>query len=95
MREEVYAGALDTWGLPAQILMLAEESSELSVAALHLLRDAKRKDETVRHLCEEIADVQIMIEQVCQALDLDQRVEDEMIFKMARLHERILKARTG
>ena len=92
-REEIYAGALDTWGLPSQIIMLAEEAGELSVAALQTLRDARREPETIQHLCEEIADVQIMIEQICYALDLDTEVEKERIFKLARLHGRIVRAR--
>ena len=93
-RDEIYAGALDAWGLGSQLAMLAEEASELSVAALHCLRSSREPHKAREQMIEEMADTRIMIEQVCYALDLDQNIIDEMIdFKLARLRDRVRKAR--
>ena len=42
MRMSIYQEALDHWGVKPQIGMLAEECSELSVVALHLVRGRMR-----------------------------------------------------
>jgi hypothetical protein len=44
--------------------MLAEESSELSVATLHLLRAIKDRSESWEKFAEEIADVELMIDEM-------------------------------
>jgi hypothetical protein len=51
------------WGAEAQILMMAEEASELSVATLHLLRAAKQQT-ALENFAEELADAKFMIEQM-------------------------------
>jgi len=88
-KAEIYQAALNAWGLPAQLAMLAEEASELSVAALHCLRDAKEKRAAIRDLVDEMADTQIMIEQLAQALDVEDSVERVVRFKLERLRGRI------
>lgn len=60
-KKKLYQKCLDTYGLPAQVLMLAEESSELSVASLHLLRANKTNFD---NFAEEIADVELMIDEM-------------------------------
>jgi len=85
---EVYRKALDKWGIDAQVLMLAEEAAELSVAAAKLLRHHDL--ESVQRLAEEIADVQIMIEQMCVASDnLGAMIEEWKLGKIARLKKRL------
>lgn len=59
---QIFDLCLKKWGLNSQLLMLAEESSELSVATLHLFR--VNKGETMENFCEEIADVELMIEEI-------------------------------
>lgn len=55
----LYKRALEKWGYEPQILMLAEEASELATAALHHIRG-----EGLDKVAEEIADTLIMIEQL-------------------------------
>lgn len=54
---------LEKWGLLSQILMLAEESSELTQASLGLNR-ASKEENAIDHLAEEIADVELMIDEM-------------------------------
>lgn len=61
---ELFDESLKKWGMPSQILMIAEESSELSVASLHLLRAIKDKDESLLKFAEEMADVQFMLDEM-------------------------------
>lgn len=49
------------WGLNSQLLLLAEEAAELTVATLHLQRATKDKAESWENFAEEIADVEFMI----------------------------------
>lgn len=58
--KELYDKSLEQWGLPAQIIMLAEEALELSHAAIKVWRG---KDPDLEHLAEEIADTQFMIDE--------------------------------
>lgn len=57
--DDLYARAEAKWGKRSQFLMLAEESAELSAAILHFLRGGD-----IEELIEEIADVQLMLEQI-------------------------------
>jgi hypothetical protein len=57
--------SLDLHGIPAQVSMLAEECSELSVACHHYNR---RRPDALIQMVEEIADVTIMIEQATMYL---------------------------
>lgn len=49
------------WGIDAQVYMLAEESAELAVAALHLERKLKDPAVSWDNFAEEIADVEFMV----------------------------------
>lgn len=60
-RLELYARALETWGELAQVEMLMEESIELALATRKFIRN--KNDITFKKLAEEVADVEIMIEQ--------------------------------
>ena len=55
----LYKQALERWGHQFQVLILAEEASELATAAIHHLRG-----DSLEKVAEEIADVLIMIEQM-------------------------------
>lgn len=64
--KELYKKCIEKWGLPSQLLMLVEECTELSTATLHLLRKNKGfHGKKINHLAEEIADVELMINQIC------------------------------
>lgn len=65
---ELYREAMEKWGLELQIGVLAEECVELAKPCLKMVRQLKvngyYNDEVHRSLLEEIADVQIMLNQL-------------------------------
>lgn len=60
MNEEAIKSVADYYGLANQLKQLAEECSELSVEALHYIREGRG----IERISEEIADVLIMIQQI-------------------------------
>lgn len=87
---ELYRDALEAWGLPAQVLQLAEESAELAAEALRVVRDRSGRTE----LAEEIADVLIMIEQMKLAFPgLEADVNAVAKAKLDRLAVRLISWR--
>jgi len=60
MNDEIYKKAVKQWGKPMQIIMALEEMSELTK---ELTKNLRGKDNTIQ-VCEEIADVEIMLEQL-------------------------------
>ena len=75
----------DHYGIKKQLRQLAEECSELAVEASH----SARKGTTVK-MIEEIADVQIMIEQIIYLAKIDKcDIEDCINYKLDRQIKRI------
>ena len=75
----------DHYGIKKQLRQLAEECSELAVEASH----SARKGTTVK-IIEEIADVQIMIEQIIYLAKIDLcDIEDCINYKLDRQMKRI------
>ena len=75
----------DHYGIKKQLRQLAEECSELVVEASH----SARKGTTVK-IIEEIADVQIMIEQIIYLAKIDKcDIEDCINYKLDRQIKRI------
>ena len=75
----------DHYGIKKQLRQLAEECSELAVEASH----SARKGTTVK-IIEEIADVQIMIEQIIYLAKIDKcDIEDCINYKLERQMKRI------
>jgi len=69
-RRKLYDRAMALWGEPAQIGMFIEESAEGIHAACKIIRGSGGKmEDAYRHFAEEIADVQIMSEQMENMLD--------------------------
>jgi len=58
--KEIYEKALKQWGKPMQVVMAIEEMSELTKELTKNLRGK----ENIIQVCEEIADVEIMLEQL-------------------------------
>lgn len=77
--------ALNHWGIPLQLLVLAEESSELSAAATRVLTQKGSVDD----LLGEMADVYLMLSQMVYSLPesagFDQVVEE----KLKKLRKRL------
>lgn len=61
-RKALYIDAVRKWGMPLQMGMLMEECAELIKATNKVMR--KNNDQTWLDFAEEMADVEIMIEQL-------------------------------
>lgn len=85
-KKKLYAAALRKWGLRAQLGMLQEECAEAIVAVSKFDRQiGSNFREAEDHLCEEIADVEIMIEQIREVSDWSDRIDRHKTAKLARL----------
>ena len=87
-RWPLYEKAIKYWGIDFQIRMLAEESAELAVASLHLTRQSK--PDSLLSFIEEIADVEIMIEQMMMWFNCRDEVEtvkEAKILKLTKIIE--------
>ena len=93
---ETYKKAIETFGEESQIDMAIEEMSELTKALLKYRRaiksgnDAKLRKIVAKHdISEEMADVSIMLAQLCLIFDNKESVDTEIEYKTKRLAERI------
>lgn len=95
LREEhrnLYKQAVDRWGEDAQISMVFEECSELMVVLSHARRSLKHHTIDREGIISEIADVSLVLEQLCFIL----KVSPAEWFtarenKLKRLKERLTK----
>jgi NTP pyrophosphatase (non-canonical NTP hydrolase) len=81
--KSIYERALEKWGLLAQVLMTVEELSELTQALLKHGRQINGVDKG--KVAEEIADVELMIEQMKVAFKIHKEVEEFKVKKIKRL----------
>lgn len=72
-RNEAYELFLNTWGKTQQMIMVLEETAELQKEITKNLRGR----DNVESIIEEIADVEIMLEQLKFIFKIDQAVIDE------------------
>ena len=85
MKKDKLRMIADHYGIKKQLRQLAEECSELAVEASH----SARKELTVG-IIEEIADVEIMIEQIIYLAKIDRcDIEDCINYKLDRQMKRI------
>lgn len=82
---EVLQRALDTYGSTLQISMVFEEMSELQKELCKYLRGRGSRE----HIAEEIADVEIMLEQMKMLFCCTDDVRNERRRKVERLKERL------
>lgn len=89
--KDIMNKAIDHYGTTAQTYMLMEECAEL----IQAVSKYNRKCEGSKNLMEEIADVEIMIEQVKMILERDgykncrQEVQEIKSWKLDRLERRL------
>lgn len=83
--KDVFEAALKTWGADAQTVMVFEEMSELQK---ELCKHARGK-KNVEQIAEEIADVQIMMEQMIILHNCGDAVNEYKRSKIARLKIRL------
>lgn len=82
---EVFRAALDKWSADAQTVMVFEEMSELQK---ELCKHARGR-ENVEQIAEEIADVQIMLEQMIVLHNCEDAVKEYRRSKIERLKIRV------
>ena len=86
---ELYKRCIDVWGEDAQIKMCIEEMSELTKELCKNWRKGKHNTpEQIDHICEEIADVQNMVDQM-QLVFGEEKVEEYRKQKIARTQKRL------
>ena len=84
----VLLDAISTWSAKDQIMMAYEEMAELQK---ELCKNYRGKDND-DHIAEEIADVEIMLEQLKIIYDCETQVEYYHEKKIERLKKRLAKA---
>lgn len=86
-RKQVYDAALGKWGAKMQATVAIEEMSEVIKEITKMLRGELDRE----HMAEEIADARIMMEQMCQMLNINDSVESWMDYKVAALKRKAEK----
>ena len=90
IRYETFRKAIDTWGYTAQFHMAIEECSELIQAICKLDRAVEtNKDFASSKIIEEIADVEIMLDQLKIMLACSERCDEVYKHKLERLRKRL------
>ena len=82
---KIYDTALERWGPDAQTMMVMEEMSELQKELCKSMRGADNR----LAIAEEIADVQIMLEQMMSLYQCETLVEQNKQIKLRRLAARL------
>jgi NTP pyrophosphatase (non-canonical NTP hydrolase) len=90
----IYARVVEAWGEDSQLDMITEEMAEL-IQAISKFRRAKTQEKKAKayiHLCEEVADVENMVNQLRYMLDanLIDKFKEE---KLRRTEKRLNKAK--
>lgn len=86
-RKQVYDAALGKWGAKMQATVAIEEMSEVIKEITKMLRGELDRE----HMAEEIADARIMLEQLCQMLNINDSVNSWMDYKVAALKRKVEK----
>lgn len=89
--KETMHKAINTYGVENQIIKTVEELSELSQALCKFLSKSKTESDRfiVGNICEEIADVEIMLEQCKIMFQCDKEVSAWKNKKIERLERRL------
>ena len=85
--QEIYSKAALTWGISSQLNMLIEEMAELMVEVRHIDRGIDSPG-----LPGEVADVEIMLEQLKYILAIEKDVETIKELKINRLKKMLSEA---
>lgn len=88
-QRKIMLNALNKYGVAAQDDVAIEEMSELTKAIIKVRR--YNNSDTYENLCEELADVFIMCEQILMSLD-KAKVQSYIDAKLERLNERLGEA---
>lgn len=90
--EEIDKKALEMWGTPLQVIVAIEELSELSKELLKYLRKSElgKIDDGILKVCnsrisEEMADVEVMLNQLKMIFNNKERVESYKKLKLEKV----------
>ena len=94
IRIEILRQAIDTYGADKQMLKTIEECGELTRAISRILTELSSGEgftnkESENNLYEEIADVEIMLQQLKMIFKCEDKVNEQIEFKIKRLKERL------
>ncbi len=89
VNKKLYKEAVQTFGAPAQAVVAMEECSEL----IKELSKALRHNANLENIAEEIADVEIMVEQLKLMFNVEDLVEHFIRMKNGRLEALISQKR--
>ena len=84
---ETFQAAIDTYGKETQLFVAVEEMSELQKEICKVLRKTTGRPRS--RLYEEIADAEIMLEQLKMIFNCDDQVEMYRLDKVVRLKNRL------
>lgn len=82
---EILQEAIDRYGTEAQLMMVLEEMSELQKEICKWFRGKRDRDA----MADEVADVEIMLEQVRIIFQIDDVVDEHISQKISRLRDRL------
>lgn len=86
-KQDLYNSLFDKFGSVTQLIVTIEELSELQKAITKLLRNKVTQD-NITAMTEEIADVEIMLEQIKQFFKISEEVEYQKGIKLIRTEQR-------
>lgn len=86
--ESIFQDAIEEFGEAAQVTMVFEEMAELQKELCKWTRNGESVAAT-HHIAEEIADVEIMLDQMKLLFDIDGSVQAHRLEKVVRLGNRI------
>lgn len=81
----IFAAAIAKWGNQAQVMMVFEEMSELQK---ELCKNWRGKD-NIEQIADEVADVEIMLDQLKMIYEIKDKVREHRAFKVMRLRKRL------
>jgi NTP pyrophosphatase (non-canonical NTP hydrolase) len=86
-KRDLYKRAIEKWGFDSQVDMLVEECGEL----IAVINQWRRGRKTPREFLSEMADVEIMLEQIKMGIPIVSQCifEAERTAKLKRLEERL------
>lgn len=78
--------AIAKWGNHAQLLMVLEEMSELQK---EILKNINRQKDNIDAIIDEVADVEIMLEQLKYIYQIDEAVKQRIPVKLEKVKARL------
>lgn len=90
INDRILIQATEYWGVISRYEMLQEECMELAMAVHKILNRNDRNGTQMDDLCDEIADVRIVLRSIelCSP-ELNEKIAERIDFKMGRLVQRL------